>query len=364
MKGSAAQNAMISIIVPVYNSEKYLGKSIESIINQSYNNIELILVNDGSTDDSGKICSRYALADNRVKVITRQNNGGPAAARNNGIQHAKGNFIFFIDADDFLEKNAIELFAANHNEHQTDLVAGNFNRIINHNAPIKQNVSFSFDYEPFRQDFKVLSKAEIIDYIRYYLKSPGKYLLFAFCWGKLYKTAIIKSNCILFNEEMQFGEDVVFNFEYLKCTNEILFVNQALYNYTVQNNYNSASMSISDNLFHNLNMIRIKASEFLELSGTMSPSGIRKETGHAFVHLIIVHLVRICGQITHDNRKRIYNLIKKIVNNSVFKDSLQVYSPSKGNSKILTLLMKFRLVSLFMLVSRRIAHKRYGKRGT
>src|SRR3989338_8307313 len=102
------KNVKISVIIPVYNARKFLKTSVDSVLGQNYKNIEIILIDDGSTDKSGEICDDYAKKDRRIKVI-HQKNSGPAAARNTGIENAKGEFLFFADADDFLEKDALSL---------------------------------------------------------------------------------------------------------------------------------------------------------------------------------------------------------------------------------------------------------------
>ena len=99
---------LISIIVPVYNVEKYLSKCIDSIINQTYKNIEIILIDDGSTDSSGAICDKYALVDSRIHVLHIENSG-VSNARNVGLNHATGDYIGFVDSDDYIEPNMYEL---------------------------------------------------------------------------------------------------------------------------------------------------------------------------------------------------------------------------------------------------------------
>ena len=100
-------NPLISVIVPVYNVEKYLNKCVDSIIHQTFTNLEIILVDDGSTDKSGPFCEKYAALDQRVKVI-HKTNGGLSDARNKGIEKATGDFVTFIDSDDFIELDMIE----------------------------------------------------------------------------------------------------------------------------------------------------------------------------------------------------------------------------------------------------------------
>ena len=101
------ENPKISVILPVYNVEKYLRQCLDSVINQTYKNLEIILVNDGSTDNSGKICEEYALNDERIKVIHKEN-GGISSARNAAIDIAKGQYITFIDSDDDVELDYID----------------------------------------------------------------------------------------------------------------------------------------------------------------------------------------------------------------------------------------------------------------
>lgn len=356
---------LISVVVPVYNAEKFLHKSIESVINQSYENIELILINDGSTDSSEMICNKYALADKRIKVIT-QRNSGPAAARNTGIRHATGTFVFFLDADDFIDCNAIEILVAKYNQYQSDLVMSNFSKLENNGETVNQRASFHPDNKPFVQQIKVLSKAEILNYVRHFLRHPSNHLI-SYCWARLYKLSIIKKNNIFANEDMRLFEDFVFNLEYLKHTNEIVFVNEPLYTYTMHNSHVSASMAIinGDSLLHDMNVFKTKADEFLRRTNvdTMSAFDINNEIGHALIHYVIIFMIRSCRQVVRHNRKRIYSEINKIVNAPIFRESLQYYSPSKGNSRILPLLAKLKLVDLIILYCKYKAYKRYGKPG-
>ena len=100
-------DALISVIVPVYNVEQYLTKCLESIVSQTYTNLEILLIDDGSTDGSGEICDRFASKDSRISVIHKAN-GGVSTARNLGMELCTGEYIMFVDADDYLSKNAIE----------------------------------------------------------------------------------------------------------------------------------------------------------------------------------------------------------------------------------------------------------------
>lgn len=111
----------ISIIVPIYNVEKYLPQCLDSIINQTYKNLEIILIDDGSTDNSGKICDKYKLLDNRIIVI-HKSNGGLSDARNTGINIATGDYISFVDADDFIDKNMYTILFQKINTTNADII--------------------------------------------------------------------------------------------------------------------------------------------------------------------------------------------------------------------------------------------------
>ncbi|MBU6392003.1 MAG: glycosyltransferase, partial [Planctomycetes bacterium] len=321
---------LISVIVPVYNAERFLNKSIESVINQSYKDIELILVNDGSTDGSETICNRYALADKRIRVIS-QKNSGPAAARNTGIRNAAGDFVFFLDADDFIEKNTMEILIATYNQYKPDLVMSNFSKLENNGELVRQKVTFRPGDEPFEQRVKVLSKADVVDYVRHFLRHPSNHLI-SYCWARLYKLSVIRENNISSNEDMHLFEDFVFNLEYLRHADKVAFVNENLYNYVMHNTCVSASMVIinGDSLLHDMKVFKSQAGEFLESRNTMNAFDVKKEIGHALVHYTIIFMVRSCRQLARDNRKRIYDEFYKIISAPILRDNLQYYSPSKG----------------------------------
>ncbi len=347
---------LISVVIPVYNAEKFLSKSIESVINQSYKNLEIILVDDGSTDESKKMCEEYAIIDERIKVISKKN-GGPATARNMGVCNATGEVVFFLDADDFILKYTLEELIDVYNQYHPDLVMANFNKLINNKEIIKQEVSFRHNEKPFGDRIKILLKKDIQDYIRHFLKYPSNHLI-SYCWARLYKLSIIKENNLLAKEDMRLFEDFVFNLDYLKYTNKIAFLNENLYIYTMHDSHISVSMSIlnGDSLIHDMNLFKEKTKEFFNNS-----KNVKKEIGHALIHYAIIFLVRSCRQVNRDTRKKLHKEIKKLIKSRIIKESLKYYSPSKGNSRFLPLLMKYKLTDLIIPFCKYKASKRYGK---
>lgn len=204
----------ITVIVPVYNADVYLEECLDSIIGQSYTNLEIILVNDGSTDNSQKICERYTTQDNRVFLIN-QKNGGVSRARNTGITYASGDYIMFVDSDDFIDKTICEKLIYK----DADLVFCRYHR--------------SDSNEKHEKEFFSLSKLKNVSDID---KNMFEFLytntLFNPPVCKLYKKELISE---FFREDLDLGEDIVFNLEYLKHCNSIAFLDEELYYYRVGN---------------------------------------------------------------------------------------------------------------------------------
>lgn len=167
--------AEISVIVPVYNMEKYLKKCIESILKQSFQDIEVILVDDGSTDASGKICDDYANRDSRI-IVMHKENGGPADARNHGIQISSSEYITYIDSDDYVDSRYLEILYQIIQTYRADLA-------ICHNINVREEKNIEiekFDYDNIIANTEVISKAET--YRRMLLNQKAAFT----AWGKLY----------------------------------------------------------------------------------------------------------------------------------------------------------------------------------
>ncbi len=353
----------ISVVTPVYNAEKFLDRCVQSVLQQTYQRIELILVNDGSTDGSEEICRRYALQDSRVKVISQENKG-PAAARNAGVRQAAGDFLFFLDADDFISRNALEIMVAAYHQYRPDMVMGHFHKLVNGNNRIRPDVSFRVGEGPFQKQMKELSRTEIGAYVRHFLRHPSNHPI-SYCWARLYTVSIIRSHRIAADENMHLFEDLVFNLEYLKHCQKILFVNEPLYTYTMHPHHVSASMAPinADRLLHDMKLFKAKTAEFLRqpVVGAHMRADIQKDIGHALTHYLIIFLVRSCRLVSSHNRIKLFAEIRKIMNASLLQDCLRCYSPSKGNSRFLPWLMKLQWVNAIVFVCRHKAYKRYGR---
>lgn len=217
-------NQLISIIMPIYNAEKYLNRSIESIMNQTYNNIEIILVNDGSNDNSLEICTNYQEKDNRIKLIN-QGNKGVSFARNRGIDEANGDYIMFIDSDDYIEKNMIEDMVAKITKDDIDLVISGIKMNYIRNGQVVGEERYQLKDKMY--SIKEMLNAILIDIDLICICGP--------CC-KLYKREILKRNNIKFTNEFTMGEDTWYNLDYLDvCTGKVVTLSNIYYNYMREN---------------------------------------------------------------------------------------------------------------------------------
>ena len=208
------KNMIISIIVPVYNAEIYLNRCICSILNQKYRNFELILVDDGSIDKSLDICNKFAKCDNRIKII-HQDNGGVSAARNRGIKEAIGEFIVFVDADDYVKDNYIQTLIEYQQKYETKFICGSY--CMEKKFGRKKCKIYSEQYFD-----KELFTSKFLDSFKHIANAP---------WGKLFSRKIIIENSILFPEGIPYAEDSIFCIEYLKYIDSAMVISEVIYHY-------------------------------------------------------------------------------------------------------------------------------------
>ena len=210
----------VSIIVPVYNVEQYLNKCIDSILNQTYRNIEVILINDGSIDNSREICDKYAKIDHRITVIHKEN-GGVSFARNVGLSLSSGDYIMFIDSDDWIEKDTLSILLEIQNENDYDVIMFG---ICRENKITEKTTYSSLESESFVGKDKLMS---------FFPKLIKRELMNSLC-NKMYKASIIKKNKIKFNESINIAEDTLFNSEiFLKITS-FYILDKCMYHYIIR----------------------------------------------------------------------------------------------------------------------------------
>ncbi|HFI0161282.1 TPA: glycosyltransferase [Streptococcus suis] len=253
---------LVSVIVPVYNVEKYLSQCLDSIIHQTYKNLEIILVNDGSTDGSGKICDDYAAKDGRIKVI-HQENGGLSDARNKGLDLMTGQFVTFVDSDDYLENNCIHTLYTYACTCKTDISIGKF-------IEFEENTSqFLFHNH--------LNNGNKIEFLTgdQCLERHHKYFLgiFVTAWAKLYRTSLFNDSNPCKSIRYPLGvlhEDQYTTHKLFFKSNKIVFVNDYLYVYRVRENSITNTLLSDKRIMDNIRGLEEKIIDFCLLNKDMT----------------------------------------------------------------------------------------------
>ncbi len=302
----APQTAIISVIIPVYKVEPYLQRCVESVIHQTYPNLEIILVDDGSPDRCGQICDRYALQDNRVRVI-HQENQGVSSARNAGMKLMTGEYCFFLDSDDYIDLHTIETLYNRAKSTNADLVIGNISIIDEHNQTTKN--------PPFPvQSVSVNDRADM-NFRYLYFYAPGFGIP---AWNKLYRVELIQQIRLSFDETLKIAEDYPFNLVFFFHHPRIECVDESTYFYC---NYASTiSKSNHENLLRDICHIHACQLELLEKMDAI------KENQDLIQFSVIGSIHKIIFQAyMHSQRpfREAKSLLKAFIKSAVSKETIK-----------------------------------------
>lgn len=326
----------ISVIVPIYKSEMFIRRCVESIISQKFSDFELILVDDGSTDKSGSICDEYAIKDPRIHVI-HKTNGGVSSARNKGIEVAVGNWITFVDSDDYvLDTYLQDLF-----DPYYDL------NVIGHQH-IDYDKKKSEEKKLFQFSINVLdnnSMSSVID-------KNGKYWMI-FCWGRLFKKEILERYKIRFDEKLKVGEDYVFSSLYLSHCSSLRISDATSYIH-VAHSVGTLSKTFDVNFFENILSSEEIAAGVLE--ETYQIQSFRKSEDD----IISIFTSSLCSISSDDSLAfaQKYRSLKYLYHNKYFIKGLRNMDHFfAGTSKMFKIVLKIRSPML-TLVALMVAQKK------
>lgn len=326
----------ISIILPTYNSEKYIDKCISSVLMQSYNNFELIIIDDASTDKTLNKIIEYQKIDNRIKLIVNKKNMGVSYSRNIGLKEAKGDYITFIDSDDTYLENALEVMLNLIINKGADAVRFSFNRIKGSNI-IEQRYNNDLSDTILYKDKIDFLKSEFLNNE-----------IQAYIWTMIIKSKFAKET--LFNEKLGMMEDIVWYFDILTKIENIYFSNEILYNYYY--NDDSASNSVDKAERNIINLIEIN-----KIYDTFFDGSLRNQAYTSLCNVLIENIFKL--SISDLEKKEKIRFIKEILENQeikkILKDSeskkiridrrllLKLLNYKKYKSIILFCEMKFKL---------------------
>lgn len=245
----------ISIVIPAYNAEKDIEKCVDSILNQTFRKFELIIVNDGSTDNTSYICNRIKLKDDRIKIIHKEN-GGVSSARNKGIDVALGKYIMFCDSDDWLDSELLAELYNKIKKYECDIIySGAYKDIYSYEKKIK-TITIGVSDELYIEQKNLASE------LKYILESfQGPFLA---PWAKLYRTTMIKDNALYFDEKMVCYEDFDFNIECLSKCKHIYFTKFIGYHHKLIQGENNIKRRKKNNLVYDISKIHRKFNDFLK----------------------------------------------------------------------------------------------------
>lgn len=324
------KNELVSVIVPIYNAERYIKRCIDSLINQTYDNLEIIIVNDGSYDKSKYICENYAKKDARIKLINKENEG-VSIARNLGISHATGEYIMFVDADDYLDSCAIEKLISLLKTYSVDIVKMNYTNFYDNGKTLINKMNFDAKYINSVISNNNNSLEDII---------AETYFLNVI-WGQLIKTELVKN--IKFNRDLIYGEDLLFNYQLLNKTNKIYITDYIGYFYYINSNGANQNYDYDKIIIKLENLIYIYSYIYQLFSD-------KKRIYYKFIIEINNNLKRLA--LCNVNFSKIKITINELLSNNFVKEALfcaYLFEFSKFDGFLIKLLKKHQ-INLYILL--------------
>ena len=333
-------NPLISVIVPIYNVEPYLCQCVDSVLSQTYKNLDIILVDDGSSDRSPAICDEYAKKDDRIRVI-HKSNGGLSDARNVGFDSCKGESVFYLDADDYLESQCLEMLVIAA-ENGALVMTGYILDFSNEGKLVKADQAYGI-------------YATMKDYLLAF------YTLFAtkfnFVWGKLYSTEIIRKNNLRFQKGLSLVEDVIFNLDYYRyCDKEIIAVSHNGYYYRQHGGY-TLSKKFNPQMFVWNEYSYTTIYDYLVEFGCLTEDNrihlYRNVLGNYHYNFYLVALN--CNIPMSEKVK----LIRKYLLTPIYQDSLSVIRKERHDYRIFNWLLRHGMIRAYIRLEQlknRICH--------
>ena len=319
---------LISIVVPAYNAEKYIETCINSIRNQSYKNIEIIIVNDGSNDSTLNIITKLKEEDSRITVISTENKG-VSHARNTGMQVANGKWISFVDSDDWLEENFCEKLINKAKELNADYIGCGYNKITNDNI------------QKVNDDEKVLTFTKD----EYLIKLLNVQTSYGLSHMKMIKTELAKK--VKFNESLVVAEDALYNIELCEYLNKIVIYNLPLYNFRINTD------SVVRRYDKNYNLKYANAME--KVSKFIKEKYQNEEVITNLNNFIVYHLMLVCVNYVYNPENECNSrikLLKDICESNIYKDAVKNsnYNELSITRKITLFTIKYKLYFITSLI--------------
>lgn len=330
------EEVKISVIIAAYNVEKYLERTLLSIVNQSFTDIEIIIVNDGSSDRTGEIAEKAGKEDDRIHVFHTDNNG-VSSARNFAIEKARGKYIYFMDADDYVDKDMLELVYEQAAGNNSDLVVFGFFFETWRNEEMIQSF-------PTKCEYKIYDNKEKI---RENLVHMWDCNIFYNVWNKLFRSEIISKYNISF-EKMKFGEDLQFNIDYLFYCSSIVSMDRCFYHY-IRERQGSATSAYISGLFETRKKEFRQINKLFEFWGVDKDRAAIEYTSRRYAERIVGCIENIFENGGPSSISSKLSEIKKITKSKSVQYSIKYAKPRSKMIKIVLFLVKYKKIFLLYL---------------
>lgn len=349
---------LITVIIPLYNAAQFVEQTLDSLYTQTYQNFEILVVDDGSSDDGVDICKKYAEEEGRLRIF-RQENSGPASARNVAIEHATGKFIYFIDADDFVDKNGLELLLKTYKQTDADWILTEYYDIFDDNRTTPRRFWSQGECINESDDFYYISQHQFIDRI---IKNHQT-LTGINCWGNLYLTEIIREKNIRFDVNARRSEDFVFCLKYISHIETVAIPKELCFYYR-QHTTHISTKEVQlpfENYIVDIKLIEPPLRQLFKMNPLVNEKTVERSVSGYLLNLILPWVVKQCRNVNSSNYNDIRREFVKLTDDPFVQKSLKSYSPAKNQSKLLPFWIKIKAVRLLIMTSKKIAQKRYSK---
>lgn len=333
--------SLVSVVVPIYNTELYLEQCIDSVLQQNFKDFELVLVDDGSTDNSGKICDRYALTDNRVKVIHKPN-GGLVDACRVGIENSTGKYLLFVDSDDWIDTDMLEKLCSAAEKHSADIVLCHLIR-EEENKGIKREMhrlpTGVYDREKIKRDIfpQLISDGTF----------EGKIVAADTRAARLFKRDLIVNNLVYYRKDICYGEDLVLAFASI-CDANVIYAFDDYYPYHYRKVNTSMTQAYIDNMWHKMLMLHNQIKLISQSKGVYD---FGLQMGYELTKYSVLTINHLFRHSNMDSKQRL-ETIREIANEPQLRAYLKEldYGKYEGNRKIMTVLLKLKLPRVIYLL--------------
>jgi len=334
---------MVSIILPVYNVEKYIARSIQSVLNQTYGDFELLIIDDGTPDKSIEIVEQFT--DPRIKIFHKEN-GGLSDTRNYGIEKASGEYIYFMDSDDWIEPDLLKNCIKAIKNDELDLVI------------------FGYIQDNETKDGKIVNSTKVVPPKAHYIKNKDRLQLtikligiLGYAWNKIYKKDFLIKNNLKFDKGISLVEDILFNSRVYEFTNELVFLDKAYYHYL-----NRPVKTLIKRFYPNV--FELKLMKLDALNRFMDAWKVQNKNKNEILAISLIHGIRYCihNLFVFKNNYGLntkMNYVKMMVTHPETIRLINHYKPESLTDRGYLFLIRFKMyrtISLISLIVKRYAH--------